>query len=213
MLLKDYMDEHFPKLELKPSLFYTWEIGIRFELGVNYEVKHAYAKSPYLLKVYERAVSLFNTLHAPEDDIIIVSNIDDFGNKSVFKHKLKVFSPYIKTKKVLYKLNEITVPYLFPEDDEEGKYKTHRFVLTCKVSDIKYATMIKAICNQDMGIKPKILHDVFFINIKKGTIFHIYDDRGADLIAASIDSIQGIYEKYNNWILDYDREKIDCVFK
>ena len=44
MLLKDYMNEHFPKLELKPSLFYNWEIGIRFELGVNYEVKYAYAK-------------------------------------------------------------------------------------------------------------------------------------------------------------------------
>ena len=46
-----------------------------------------------------------------------------------------------------------------------------------------------------------------FYKYQKGTIFHIYDDRGADLIAASIDSIQGIYEKYNNWILDYDREK------
>jgi len=34
-----------------------------------------------------------------------------------------------------------------------------------------------------MGIKPKIYHDVFFINIKKETIFHVYDDRGCDLLA------------------------------
>ena len=46
--------------------------------------------------------------------------------------------------------------------------------------------MIKAICNQDMGIKPRIFHMVYFININKNTIFHIYDDRCCDVLATSL---------------------------
>ncbi|MBD3108934.1 DUF3885 domain-containing protein [Bacillus sp. AGMB 02131] len=54
--------------------------------------------------------------------------------------------------------------------------------------------------------------DAYFININRKTIFHIYDDRGCDLIAASADSIREIYEQYNDWILDYDRHRIGQLF-
>ncbi|WP_452233326.1 DUF3885 domain-containing protein [Kroppenstedtia sanguinis] len=33
MLLKNYLNTHFPSLPLRPPLFYNWKIGIRFELG------------------------------------------------------------------------------------------------------------------------------------------------------------------------------------
>ena len=72
--------------------------------------------------------------------------------------------------------------------------------------------MLKAICNQDMGIKPSIFHKVYFINLSKNTIFHVYDDRGCDVLATSPDTIRDIYNTYNDWILDYDRNKIDTVF-
>ena len=72
--------------------------------------------------------------------------------------------------------------------------------------------MIKAICNQDMGIKPRIFHRVYFININKNTIFHIYDDRGCDVLATSPNTIRNMYYTYNDWILEYDRNKIDKVF-
>ncbi|MFP3887505.1 hypothetical protein U8V97_18885, partial [Priestia filamentosa] len=34
---KDYMHKTFPNLELRPPLFYSWDVGIRFELGVEGE--------------------------------------------------------------------------------------------------------------------------------------------------------------------------------
>ena len=33
------------------------------------------------------------------------------------------------------------------------------------------------------------------------------------VIATSPEIIKGIYKRYNDWILDYDRAKIDKVFK
>ena len=35
MELKYFMEENYPNLELRPPLFYSWDIGIRFEVGVD----------------------------------------------------------------------------------------------------------------------------------------------------------------------------------
>ncbi len=212
MRLNEYMLETFPNLELRPPLFYNGDIGIRFRLGVNYDCNNIYENCPYLEGVYNRAITLFQSLHATEDDIYIVVDVNDYGDGEIFKHKLNIFSKCVKEKSDLFKLQKNTIPYIFPEDDEDGVYKTHRYTLKCKVSDLKYIPMLKAICNQDMGIKPRIFHRVYFININKNTIFHAYDDRGCDVLATSPNTIRGIYHTYNDWILEYDRNKIDKVF-
>ncbi len=212
MRLREYMLETFPNLELRPPLFYNGDIGIRFKLGVNYDCTNIYENCPYLEGVYNRAITLFQSLHSKTDDIYIVVDVNDFADGETFKHKLNIFSKYVKEKSDLFKLQKNTIPYVFPEDDEDGLYKTHRFTLKCKVSDLKYIPMLKAICNQDMGIKPRIFHMVYFINVNKNTIFHIYDDRGCDVLATSPNTIRDMYHTYNDWILDYDRNKIDKVF-
>lgn len=212
MRLNGYMLETFPNLELRPPLFYNGDIGIRFKLGVNYDCNNIYENCPYLEGVYNRAITLFQSLHSKTDDIYIVVDVNDFADGETFKHKLNIFSKYVKEKSDLFKLQKNTIPYVFPEDDEDGLYKTHRFTLKCKVSDLKYIPMLKAICNQDMGIKPSIFHRVYFINVNKNTIFHIYDDRGCDVLATFPNTIRDMYHTYNDWILDYDRNKIDKVF-
>lgn len=212
MRLNGYMLETFPNLELRPPLFYNGDIGIRFKLGVNYDYNNIYENCPYLEGVYNRAITLFQSLHSKTDDIYIVVDVNDYADGETFKHKLNIFSKYVKEKSDLFKLQKNTIPYVFPEDDEDGLYKTHRFTLKCKVSDLKYIPMLKAICNQDMGIKPSIFHRVYFINVNKNTIFHIYDDRGCDVLATSPNTIRDMYHTYNDWILDYDRNKIDKVF-
>ena len=127
-----------------------------FKLGVNYDCTNIYENCPYLEGVYNRAITLFQSLHSKTDDIYIVVDVNDFADGETFKHKLNIFSKYVKEKSDLFKLQKNTIPYVFPEDDEDGLYKTHRFTLKCKVSDLKYIPMLKAICNQDMGIKPRI---------------------------------------------------------
>ncbi len=212
MGLNEYMLETFPNLELRPSLFYNGDIGIRFRLGVNYDYNNIYENCSYLEGVYNRAITLFQFLHATEDDIYIVVDVNDYADGETFKHKLNIFSKYVKEKSDLFKLQKNTIPYVFPEDNEDGLYKTNRFTLKCKVSDLKYIPMLKAICNQDMGIKPRIFHRVYFINVNKNTIYHIYDDRGCDILATSPNTIRDMYHTYNDWILDYDSNKIDKVF-
>lgn len=212
MQLKDFMNENYPNLELRPPLFYNWDIGIRFELGVGWEIEEVYPNNSYVLGCYKRAITLFDSLHSPTEEIFVVIDVNDFDKGKKFKRQLKNFSSYVE-KSLLFKLKYQALPYIFPEDNEKGTYKTHRFTLRCKTSEFKCVPLLKAVCNQDLGLKPSIFHRVYFININRKTIFHIYDDRGCDLLATSPTTIKDIYNKYNDWILDYDRPVIDKVFK
>jgi hypothetical protein len=212
MKLSDFMQETYPDLELRPPLFYSWDIGIRFELGVEWKREYDYPDNPYVLGCYKRAITLFEALHSPTDDIFVVMDVNDFYKGKNIERELKNFSPYVE-KSLLYRLKHKMMPYVFPEDDDEDEYKTHRFTLNCKTAEIKYKPLLKALCNLDLGIRPRMEHRVYFININKKTIFHVYDDRGCDLLATSPETIRDMFKIYNDWILDYDRHEIDKVFE
>ena len=211
MQLNEFMHKNNPNLDLRPPLFYSWDIGIRFELGVEWKRDYDYPNNPYILRCYKRAITLFESVHSPTEDIFVVIDVNDPVKGKNIKHQLQNFRLYVK-KPLLFSLKYQELPYIFPEDDEEGTYKTHRFTLKCKTSDFKYVSLLKAICNQDMGLEPRIFHRVYFININRKTIFHVYDDRGCDLLATSSATIRDVYSRYNDWILDYDRPEIEKVF-
>ena len=90
------MHETFPNLELRPPLFYNGTIGIRFRLGVDYDCNNIYENCPYLEGVYNRAITLFQSLHSKTDDIYIVVDVNDYADGKTFKHKLNIFSKYVK---------------------------------------------------------------------------------------------------------------------
>jgi hypothetical protein len=200
--IDDYLAQTFPNLPLQPPLFYNWNIGIRFELGDPVEGD----ENKYKKRVYARSMELFNSINDKCDDVLIVS-YDDRYRKQPYKNKFKTkfFTPYLKNKNLKYKLQINEIPFFYPEDDEDNEWCTLRYTLECKVSDINPYSLIRAYFNTNMA-------RIYFINLRKNTIFHIYDSRGCDLISSSKESIRGIYETYNTWILDYDREQIDKTF-
>lgn len=212
MTLDDFMMNSFPGLKLGSPLFYSWDASIRFELGVNKSPVSIHENPLYLQGAYRRAIDLFEALHAPEDEIYLVVDVHDFGSGYTLRRKLNVFSKYVKKKSALLRLQHENRPYIYPEDDEDGTFRTHRFSLSCYRSDFRYAALLKAICNQDMGISPSIYYPIYFVNVTKGTIYYVYDDRGCDLLGMDTKAIRWVYEEFNDWILDYDRAKIDEVF-
>lgn len=212
MQLKDFMEENFPDTELKPALFYHWDIGIRFELGLEWKRGEDYPNNPYVLECYEKTIALFEFLHSPIEDIFVVMDINDLDKKKKLKPQLKNLSPYIN-KTMRFKLKHQEFPESLSEESGEETCNINRFILKCKTTDLNYRSLLKAVCNQDLGLKPSMSHNIYFINIQRKTIFHVYDDRGCDLLAASSDAIKDVYRRYNDWILDYDRSKIDRIFE
>jgi predicted Ser/Thr protein kinase len=41
----------------------------------------------------------------------------------------------------------------------------------------------------------------------------MYDDRGLDIVGINKKTLEPYYKKYNTWLLDYDRGKMDKIFE
>ena len=43
-------------------------------------------------------------------------------------------------------------------------------------------------------------------------LYHLYDDRGLDVLGGSRELLLPLYQQFHDWILEYNREKIDQLF-
>lgn len=90
----------------------------------------------------------------------------------------------------------------------------NRAVIKTTSNRINYKKIFTAIANIDFPPrKPQLKflssEEIYLVNLDKKLIFHMYDDRGLDLIASDIRALRPIYDKFNHWVLDHDREKIN----
>lgn len=212
MLLKHYVNENFPGLVLKPSLYYQWDKRIHFELAKGlYQLNDQSDElNPiYFQTVYKQALTLFHELFSDDDELFLVANIYQHKNyKKRSKRKIKIFLHYIKNKDILFQLKQETLPYIFDDEDDAEEKCTTQFYLQCRKNDIRYPLLIKAITHQDFAsLKPRLQNpyglyapDVFFINCSKNIVYFIYDDRGCEVIAKDYETIRPIYEKHCDWI-------------
>lgn len=213
MHLKEYIDTTFPGLVLKPSLCQQWHNSLDFQFAKElYPLKEGTDElnPDYFRTVYHQANSLFQDLISLEDQLFFVTNIHwhkDYARSR--KKKLKVYHRYVKGKDMRFPLRQETLPYLFEEEEAED-YCTSQFSLKCRKQDIVYPLLIQAICNQDFPpLKPRISNssfsnepNVFFINVTKNIIYFIYDDRGCEVIAKDMETLQPIRMKYKDWMHD-----------
>ncbi|WP_018591198.1 DUF3885 domain-containing protein [Terrisporobacter glycolicus] len=117
-----------------------------------------------------------------------------------------------------HKLEE-TIKYTYDEDiNKEGntieiKYPYKVKILSSTVSSIPYKEILQGIANYEQGREPSICQSVYFININKNIIFNMYDDRGCIIFSNSKDRLINLYQRYNEWLVDYWRVYIDNIFK
>ncbi|WP_264805022.1 DUF3885 domain-containing protein [Cytobacillus sp. NCCP-133] len=193
--------EKFKDVPLDNQLFYNVNFGIRYELGNPYEVD----ENKYMKQVYFRSITLFEEIFCDTDIFHLI--VDKRGNKN----STKFLQKYLNNKELRYKLKYkkiINCDLNFPENE------TNRFYLECNKKDIYYKKLLMSIGNKDFNIQPKIKSDeeCYFVNLQKGIIFNQYDDCGVDIVASSKELIHPLYQKYNSWILQYDKERIDSMF-
>ncbi|MDO8225118.1 DUF3885 domain-containing protein [Bacillus cabrialesii] len=208
MKIKEYMDERFPSLELIPSIYNQWGLGIHFCLGENiYQLKENEELNLKRFRiVYDQISTIFNELFEHNDDILLVTNM--YKHKTKCVRKLKVYQPYLKCKNDLKRIHVKTYPYPF-EIDKAEEYEMQQFSLLCKPRDLRVTELLKAASNEDFPLQPRFggysidYPDVFFVNITKDIIFFIYDDRGCEVIALDFERIRPLYEKHHDWVEEY----------
>jgi hypothetical protein len=193
--LDRYLNDKFPGLKLESPLFYNADVGIRFEIG---NPDPLVSDEKYREQVRFRTTQLFKKAHSDGDEIFIVLFLDVKRNSKSKPYKIKVFKKGVKSRITLKKLNCNSI---MVSDEEDDEWVSFRYVLSCKASDIKPAMFLFA------------HYRIFFVNITRNTIFYLYDSRGLDIVSTTKAPLQHLYFNYNHWILDYDRESIDSIFK
>ena len=67
---------------------------------------------------------------------------------------------------------------------------------------------------REMPVEPASYgHNTWLVDFEHEIILNAYDDRGLDVISTKKAMLQPLYEKFSDWLLDYDRNKMDAVFK
>ncbi|MFP7486480.1 DUF3885 domain-containing protein [Priestia filamentosa] len=216
MKILDYMEIKFPTLELVPSLYHQWDVGIHLSLGEDiYQLKENDELNLERFRlVYEQTLTIFNELFEPSDDLFLVTNVYKHKTEEKSTRKLKVYQPSLKDKRYLTQIQVKTYPYPFDIEEAE-QYEMQQFSLLCRRGDLRVNQLLKAASNEDFPLNPRFggysidYPDIFFVNITKDIIFFVYDDRGCEVVALDAEQIRPLYEKYYNWVDEVDRKKIE----
>ena len=81
-----------------------------------------------------------------------------------------------------------------------------------KVKDIQAEKILNGIANNEMGLEPSICQDIYFLDPIADKGMYMYDDRGCYIWSDKAEKIKYLYDKRNEWIVDYNRSEIDKYF-
>ncbi|MBS7531047.1 DUF3885 domain-containing protein [Hazenella sp. IB182353] len=199
---EEYFSSKFPKRQLKKPLFYNFPYGLRFDLKY-YEMGE--------VEGCIRSKKLFEAVHSPDDSMYLITFVDQDIDESKIDCDnviLDNYNKYLDFKCDYADLNCKQVPYRYYDIyDELDEVITYRYDLSFEVSRFNYEQFINE------KIYGNYYGDMYIINQNKDIIFDLYDRRGVDIISKERNTLLEIYHKFNVWILDHDREKIDNTFK
>ncbi|UHA71929.1 DUF3885 domain-containing protein [Paenibacillus sp. 481] len=202
-----YLKEYFKDLEIQSPLFYNAQYGIRFEIGADED-------RGYMETVYYRSLNIFNEIFSDTTDFwLYVKSYQHVEPYQLFNEGVDIFKTFLLDNSRFHKINLFRVDEHFDEDTHELTGYVHHFSLKNNKQSLDYIELLKAIGNQDYTIDPYVSDGVFFVEPQKHIIYYLYDDRGLDVISNNRESLLPLYKKFNHWILDYDREKIDRLFQ
>lgn len=206
MKLKDEFESfyaaNFGNIELGSPVFYNFPIGIRFEIG-DPTINFRHQKNKYIKQAVFRATTVFNELFDMDDMVYVVVNSFEDRLNDLSDHDISAARPLIKNISDEYIYNLIS-------DDGEVSYK--RYVFQVKVKSVETAELLERIIRSEIGGPYTLSSCVYIFNGRTGVLYYLYDDRGLDVVANETQKLLKIYRKYNDWILDYDREKIEKTF-
>lgn len=64
----------------------------------------------------------------------------------------------------------------------------------------------------DLGVHPRLESRVYIADPERGVLAHPYDDRGMDVIGPNEALLRELYHRFNGYLLDYDRARMDARF-
>lgn len=193
----DFFKNNFGNIELSAPVFFEFPISIRFEIGVD--LGNSDDLDSYIETSMKRSIDIFSELFNPNDILYIVveSPCKDLDNINVI-HPL---------------LLDILDECSYEVSSSKDNFLRERYVIKSTTKSVKIAELLKKIICSELDGTNTLSGNVYILNSKTGVLYYLYDDRGLDVAAPLTENLQMVYNRYNSWILNHNKEKISKIFE
>lgn len=186
MHIQKFMKKYYRALSLTPDFYHHWDTCIHIELGNDYYQMNENNKLNIkkFQMIYRQVSEIIHLLFKQTDEIILVVNTyPKDREKTVYPH---FFKRFVKNQRLKYSLHGHEFNWQFDED----VLFVQQMALCCKVSDLKLENLLKTCIHEDFyKLRPRLRKkhsiyapDVFLVNLTTNCIFHLYDDRGCEIM-------------------------------
>lgn len=192
----------FKHTELPIAVFYHTPIGIRFEIGGNEGVYLPDDKGMnpiYVENAFFRAKTLLHELSCCPNLLRIdhcLEEADKITPQMLRQMGLSAPDESIQEKRI----------------DEECSFWQEHLYWDLTKGNGQLDKLLLEIIKGDIGGFSCLCSNVYLLNTEKAVLYHLYDDRGADIVAFDKHILLPLYKKYNDWVPQYDKVRIDQVF-
>jgi Domain of unknown function (DUF3885) len=191
------------------AMFYQFDAALRFELGGEV---FAVQKRPIkrFLRAVTRAVAVAEAVFLTSGPLTLL--VSHYDRKKPTAAKFRGIEASGLTRR------DFTLLASAPQNDAEHLAPfgedvfRHQFVYKGDARGVLTDVLWLALA-KEMPISPDMRWlSVYFIDFERGICLHPYDDRGMDLVAMDTALLAPIYNAFGNWLLPYDRERMDTAF-
>jgi len=184
MGIRERIKNEFGENALDFGLFFKYKAGLRFELseGDSYIEMFisAYKKAEKILESAFKGSKKITVCLAYYGEDTILDNLSSLKGLEDCQIKIKNNESWEQYRK---------------EDESQ------RIFVAFETDKKELIKILWAVLATELGIKPQIGCDPYFIDFKNRILAHPYDDRGMDIIGNNKQRLQELYRKYNKYLL------------
>lgn len=193
----------FKSTKLPVAVFFSTPIGIRYEIGGQEKVylsNNQGTNPDYVNNAIQRAKTLFYELPC-QPNILRIDCYPEEENK---------LTPQILVQLGLPVQDESIVEKFI--DDGDIVIQEHLY-WDLKKTKCQLDKLLLEIIKGDIGGFSFLSSNVYMLNTESPILYHLYDDRGVDIVANDKTLLLPLYKKYNDWVLQHDKNKIAQIFE
>tara|TARA_A100001391_G_scaffold94923_1_gene62869 strand:+ start:471 stop:1097 length:627 start_codon:yes stop_codon:yes gene_type:complete len=189
----------------KRPTFYNVEGALRFELGVGDD------RASYMSTALHRLHALLDDLGFKDHPIGIAAyyyTYDSTADEQAPPLHQQIL-PFARELRCWEEMKFCRSNFLRFSNDEDCFFAYH----FGQIADNK--DRLSTWINQHLmrGFEPSNLPLLMLFSLDLGIMINPYDDRGMDVFGPNRDLLELLYTKRNGWLLDYDREQMDAIYK
>lgn len=204
MSFREQIGSTFDGMAFKRPLFYSYGGGLRFELSEGGHYLNQF------LTAHRKGMEICSRIFSAGEPITICVQI--FGGKSLLS--------CLSTIRALSELG------LYPDGDKEHWAETDAdwagddsyadnlwHYMAYELPSERLLNALWCAFSSDFGtIAPRAHASIYLFNLKEQIMVNPYDDRGMDIVGTNKPLLTRLYNEFNTYLLEYDREAMDATF-